>query len=93
MAGFDLERAIVGPQIHRGCYAGDASFENLIKNQHNVSAHAIVQPYHLGRFSARNGEFEIGIFLPISKQKGELGKKAVVRVSGGCDSLWTGVSI
>jgi hypothetical protein len=52
-----------------------------------------VQPYHLGRFSAGNGEFEVGIFLPISKQKRELRKKAVVCISGCCDSLWAGVSI
>jgi len=67
MAGFDLERAIIGPQVHRGCYTSDASFENLVTSQHSSAAYAIVEPYHLSRFSAGDGEFEIGIFLPISK--------------------------
>jgi hypothetical protein len=93
MAGFDLERAIVGPQVHRSCYARNASFENLMNSQQSDLAHTIVQPYHLRRFSTSNGEFEVGIFLPIAKQKRELRKKAVVRVSGGCDGLWAGISI
>ena len=52
-----------------------------------------MQPYHLRSFSAGNGEFEVGIFLPISKQKRKLCKKAVVGVAGGCDSLWTRIAI
>jgi len=93
MAGFDLERAIVGPQIHRGCYARHASFEDLTKSQRFSLAHAIKAPYHLCRFSASDGEFEIRIFLPIPKEERKLRKKAVVCISGCCDSLWAGVSI
>jgi len=67
MAGFDLERAIVGPQIHRSCYAGHASFKDLTKSQRFSLAHAIEIPYHLCCFSAGDGEFEVGVFLPIPK--------------------------
>jgi len=51
------------------------------------------QPYHLRCLGSRNGEFKIGIFLPVSKEKRKLGEEAIVCISGGCDCLWAGIAI
>lgn len=68
MAGFDLERAIVGPQVDRGCYARDSPFEDLESCQHRNCCTMLCATYHFCSLRARNGEFQVGIFLPVSKE-------------------------
>lgn len=40
-----------------------------------------------------DGEFQICVFLPISEQEGEFGKKSVVAVSCNDNGLRTGIAI
>jgi hypothetical protein len=49
--------------------------------------------YHLCSLRAGNGEFKIGIFLPVSKQQRKLRQEPVVGVSDGGDGLGVGVAI
>ena len=53
----------------------------------------MVEPYHFSRFSAGNGEFEVGIFLPVSKEQRELGEEAVVGVTRRRNGLRARVAI
>jgi hypothetical protein len=47
---------------------------------------------HLCGFGAGNGKFEIGIFLPVSKEERVAGEEAVVGISEGSDGLWAGIA-
>lgn len=49
--------------------------------------------YHLCRFSASYRELQIGIFLPVTEQKWELGEKAIIGVARSGDGLGVGVAV
>jgi hypothetical protein len=46
-----------------------------------------VLTHHICSLSPSNGEFEVGIFLPVSEEEREFAEEAVVDVSGGGDGL------
>lgn len=49
--------------------------------------------YHLSGFSASNGEFEIGILLPVTEKQRKFCKETVVNIASGRDRLRTGISV
>lgn len=67
------------------------------RRPNNLSAYlrgdSIVQPHHFSRFSASNGKFQVGIFLPVSEQEWELGEESIIGISCGSNCLRAGVSI
>ena len=78
MAGFDLEGAIIRPQVYRCRDTRDATFKYLVIVSRVVRRKRKSQPYHFGGLCTSDREFQIGIFLPVSEEKGEFGEKPIV---------------
>lgn len=93
MTCLNFEGTIIGPQIYRCCYTGDSSLENLKYVNLQLNAIQGVFHYHFSSFRASNGELQICILLPISKQERKFCEKAIVRISSCCNRLWTRVAI
>lgn len=49
--------------------------------------------HHLCRFSACNGKFHVGIFLPVPEKEGKVSEEAVVDIAGGGDGAGARVSV
>lgn len=93
MTGFDLEGAIIRPQVYRCCDTRDATFKYLAIVSRVLRRKCRSQPYHLGSLCTSDREFQIGIFLPVSEEEGEFGEKPIVRVSSCGDGLGARVAI
>jgi hypothetical protein len=48
---------------------------------------------HVRCFCTRDGELQVGIFLPVSEQQGEFSQEPIVDVSDSCYGLRIGVAI
>lgn len=49
--------------------------------------------YHVCCFGSRDREFQIRIFLPVSKEQRELCEKSIVDASYGCNGLGVGIAV
>jgi hypothetical protein len=94
MGSLRLEGAVVGPQINGGGDASNTPFVNL-GNPELAPACAVERApsYHVRCFCTRDGELQVGIFLPVSEQQGEFSQEPIVDVSDSCYGLRIGVAI
>jgi hypothetical protein len=82
MIRFTFEQTIIRPKVYTVRDTRDASFVNL----HTPSACSYAKRgsqvrYHFSSFRSRNGEFEVGVFLPISEQQWELCQETIIHAS------------
>ena len=73
MRRFGLECAVIHPQVDRRRDTCDAALIDLDGSNHKLAelfpwTIICIKTYHIRSFRPRNREFQIGIFLPISKQ-------------------------
>lgn len=91
MAGLDLEGTIIRPEIHRVCDTCHSSLIDLTQSARYRGPSTT--SYQLCSLRTSDGELQVGIFLPITKEKGEFGKEAVVDISSGSNGLRIRVAI
>lgn len=83
MAGFNLEGAVVGPEVDGIGDTCNASLIDLVAgtNQQAYSLRPDVRDYQFGRLSSGNRELKVCVFLPISEQKRKFGEKAIINIA------------
>ena len=63
------------------------------KRRETFSVIRAKETHHVCCFSPRDGEFQIGIFLPVSKKQREFGQESIKDVSRSCDGLGVGIAV
>lgn len=52
-----------------------------------------IDTHHFCSLGAGNGEFQVGILLPVAEEEREFGKEAVVGLAEGSDGMRTGIPV
>lgn len=93
MTCFNLEGAVLSPQVDRCCDAGDSTFVDLGKRQIRLSVSPLSHAYKFSSLCSSYRKLQVRIFLPVPEEQRELCEETIINLSCGSDGLWVGVPV